>query len=130
MFYSGKAYSFKVKAKQHPRGKAIKQGLIQECSDLIFARHSAFSYEDLTSDKYGAIFGAEYFDPNSSYTLGEQLLHFLESLGATDPQNAPNYETMPETDSKNPPSEKNYSSHPIFSDNQTNNNQEEHVKNK
>jgi hypothetical protein len=35
--------------------------------------YSAYSYEDLPSDKYGADFGANYFDPNSNLTFGEQL---------------------------------------------------------
>lgn len=67
-----------------------RHGLLQELSDIVFAKHSAFSYEDLTSDKMGAIFGAEVFDPESDKSLGEQLLASLESLGASEPESAPN----------------------------------------
>ena len=33
-----------------------RHGLLQELSDIVFAKHSAFSYEDLTSDKNGGNF--------------------------------------------------------------------------
>ena len=49
-------------------GKMVisKSGLI-----VFFARHSAYSYEDLPSDKLGAEFGANYFNPESELSLGE-----------------------------------------------------------
>ena len=98
-------------------GKALKDGLFQEISDLTFAKHSAFSYEDLPSDKYGADFGANYFNPNSKKTLGEQLKkYFNDVLKATDPQNAPNYSDLPTKDTKNPPSRTNGSSTPLHTE--------------
>ena len=42
-----------------------RHGLLQELSDIVFAKHSAFSYEDLTSDKMGAIFGAARNSPSA-----------------------------------------------------------------
>ena len=42
---------------------------------MVFAKHSAFSYEDLSNDKYGADFGANYFDPSSGQTLREAFAY-------------------------------------------------------
>lgn len=47
---------------------------------MVFAKHSAFSYEDLYSDKYGADFGANYFDSNREPTFGEQLEIYFNSV--------------------------------------------------
>ena len=76
-----------------------------------------FASVPLTSDKMGAIFGAEVFDPESDKSLGEQLLAFLESLGASEPESAPNYASMPESDSRNSPSARNFSTEPMYSNN-------------
>ena len=83
---------------------------------MFFAEHSAFSYEDLPSDKYGADFGANYFDPNSEQTFGEQLeQYFNDVLKATEPNNAPNYNSLPsKDDTRNPPSRTNGSSFPVY----------------
>ncbi len=117
MFYAGRAYEYKQKGEQYPMGKALKDGLFQEISDMAFAKHSAFSYEDLPSDKYGADFGANYFDPNSEQTFGEQLeKYFNDVLKATEPQNAPNYDSLPIEDTRNPPSRTNGSSFPVFTE--------------
>ena len=80
---------------QDPVGEAVQAGYFQENTDKIVAKHSAYSYEDLPSDKFGAEFGANYFNPDSKLSLGEQLYNYLEGLGATDPQNAPNYKILP-----------------------------------
>lgn len=54
----------------------------------------------------GAILGAEVFDPESD-----------KSLGASEPESAPNYASMPESDSRNSPSARNFSTEPMYSDN-------------
>lgn len=62
MFYAGQAYQNKIDGSKNPIGDAVQSGYMQEMSDKIFAPHSANSYEDLPSDKFGAEFGAKYFD--------------------------------------------------------------------
>ena len=127
MFYAGKAYDYKLQkeaaqemlqskdiaymregvialtrqANMDPVNEAVKDGYHQEFSDKFAAKHSAYSYEDLPSDKLGAYFGASYFDPNSKQTFGEQLKAYLNSLGATIPQEAPNYKQLPKKEQKN-----------------------------
>ena len=81
--------------------------------DVLFAPHSAYSYEDLPSDKYGAIFGATYFNPNSDLTFGEQLSNYLINLGATNPEKAPNYRNLPNLELKKP-SRTNKTTKPVF----------------
>src|SRR5690606_17457813 len=109
MFYAGRAYDYKMQkqkaqevlktkrrsiyeyrgvelkqSKMNPVGEAMQDGYLQEKTDRFFAKHSAYSYEDLPSDYYGADFGANYFDPNSKLSLGEQLTNYFNSkLGAT-----------------------------------------------
>jgi RHS repeat-associated protein len=115
MFYAGKAYQYKQDGEKYPMGKALKDGLYQEISDMIFAKHSAFSYEDLPSDKFGADFGANYFDANNKKTFGEQIQDYMNNvLKATTPEKAPNYTTMPKNDSKNPPTRTNGSTTPVY----------------
>lgn len=114
MFYAGTAYAAKLDGEENPVGEAVQAGYRQEATDEIFAPHSAYSYEDLPSDKYGADFGANHFDPNSSKTFSEQLVDYLKGLGAASPTTAPNYNGMPQSDSKNPPSSTNGTTTPIF----------------
>jgi RHS repeat-associated protein len=143
MFYAGRAYDVRVKkedaekriesskkagiryhptsllhsAKKDPVGEAVQEGYHQEMSDRIFAKHSAYSYEDLPSDYFGADFGANYFDPNSKLSFGEQLTNYFDNvLGATDPQNAPNYNDMPATDEDmgEKPSKTNHTTKPMY----------------
>jgi RHS repeat-associated protein len=140
MFYAGKAYEYKLqklqaqevmnsegfKYMQHgqafiikqatldPVGEAVQDGYYQEMSDRIFAKHSAYSYEDLPSDKFGAEFGAKYFDPNSKSTFGEQLQNYLNGLGATSPQNAPNFNSLPSVEPDKKPSRTNHTTTPIY----------------
>lgn len=77
--------------------------------------HSSYSYEDLPSDRFGAIFATQYFNPDSDATLGQQIQAYLNNvLGATVPTDAPNYQTMPTIDSKNPPSRTNKTTKPIY----------------
>jgi len=102
MFYAGKAYQYKEKGEKNPVGEAVQDGFRQEMSDKLVAPHSAYSYEDLPSDKFGADFGANYFDAKSKLTFGEQLENYLNKLGATDPKNAPNYNLLPTIEPQKP----------------------------
>ena len=126
MFYAGKAYNYKIQKEQakrllndkfisstylvelykianmDPVAEAVQDGYLQEFSDKYVAPHSAYSYEDLPTDKIGAIFGAEYFDPNSSLPFAEQLFNYLQTLGAVSPKEAPNFNQLPLEDSDSP----------------------------
>jgi RHS repeat-associated protein len=99
LFYAGKAYQYKMAGEKDPVGKAIQYGYWQEESDNYTSPHSAYSYEDLPSDRFGAEFGANFFNKDSRLTFGEQVESFLKNiLKATSPQNAPNYEQLPVLD--------------------------------
>lgn len=95
---------------------AIKHGYWQERLDSLYppAKHSAYSYEDLPSDRYGAEFGAKYFDPKSNLSLGKQVSNYLKKLGATNPKNAPNYNTLPNIDNGSHCGIKNKTTKPFF----------------
>ncbi len=143
MFYAGKAYDYKLQkeaaqeavdyinkhpgetpaygmseiykqANMSPVGEAVQDGYHQEMSDKFAAKYSAYSYEDLPSDKLGAEFGANYFDPKSKLSFGEQLQNYLNGLGATDPKNAPNYNSLPTTEPTDKPSRTNHSTKPVY----------------
>ncbi|MCR5080656.1 MAG: hypothetical protein K6B17_04870 [Treponema sp.] len=131
MFYAGRAYTYKqskIQAQQtmkkwyfilysfdakvlniyyaliDPVEAAIAEGYLQEKMDSVVSPHSAYSYEDLPTDKFGAEFGANYFDPNSPLDLATQIKNYLiNELGATEPSNAPNYNSLPLNEPKNPP---------------------------
>ena len=56
-----------------------------------------------------------HFDPNSDLTLAEQVYRFLTYLGATEPTNAPNYNTLPNNDSGiKKPSRTNHTVNPVY----------------
>lgn len=78
---------------------------------------SSFSkmyYEDLPTDRFGAEFGANYFDPDSELTFAEQLQNYLiYVLLAIDPQNAPNYDNLPEDYPKRP-TRTNNTTNPVY----------------
>jgi hypothetical protein len=139
MFYAGRAYKYKMQKEElemvaknptthptqqakakarakniNPVGDAVQDGYNQELSDIVVAPHSAYSYEDLPSDKFGAEFGANYFDSKSNLTLGEQLKSYMNTLGATSPDNAPNFKTLPTSNPKETPTEKNKSTKPLY----------------
>ena len=102
-------------AYQDPAGEALQEGFIQEKVDSYLAKHSAYSYEDLPSDKYGVIFALKYFNPCSNSTLAEQIANFLNNeLGATAPTAAPNWNSMPYATSKTPPSRTNKTTTPVY----------------
>lgn len=139
MFYAGKAYSYKQQkneakrklnkskslnrtdvnliktANMSPVGEAIQDGYKQEFSDKYAAKHSAYSYEDLPSDKFGADFAVNHFDYENKNTLAEQIQSYLvNQLEATEPTEASNYEKLPKDDSsKEPPSITNKTTNPI-----------------
>lgn len=118
MFYAGQAYKYKTEGCKDPVEKTIQDGYRQEMADSFFAPHSAYSYEDLPTDKMAAMFGANFFDPNSEKTLSEQITSFLNQLGATSPQNAPNYNSLPANDAKTDnPSKTNKTTKPIYTTN-------------
>ncbi len=64
--------------------------------------------------KFGAEFGAKYFDPNSKSTFGEQLQNYLNGLGATTPQNAPNFNSLPSVEPDKKPSRTNHTTTPVY----------------
>ena len=114
LFYSGRAYTIKGYGESNPIGSAVQEGYLQEFMD---PEHTKYSYEDLPSDKFGAIFAIQYFDPNSKSTLAEQISDFLiYTLGAQNPEDAPNYQILPNGDSKRPPSRINKSTKPVYTE--------------
>ena len=98
MFYAARAYGEKLQGGKNPIGEAIQEGYRQEFIDSLVSPWSAYSYEDLPSDKFGAIFGGQIFDPKSSKTLSEQVEVYLKSLGVTEPTAAPNWAKVPMND--------------------------------
>lgn len=71
-------------------------GLVVELKQTVTGSDSAFSYEDLGSNAAGADFGDDVFDPNGA-PLSEQVQNYFDNtLGATQPQFAPNYNAIPE----------------------------------
>ncbi len=115
MFYAGKAYKYKNDGHKNPIGEAVQDGYKQEASDAFSAKHSAYSYEDLPTDKFGAEFAVNHFDPNSDKTFGEQLNNYLTNvLEATSPENAPNFNDLPLTDSNKVPSRTNNTTSPLY----------------
>ena len=141
MFYAGRAYKYKlqnqmakglvnssgfifmsseeqrdllIKSYMSPVGETIQDGYLQEFGDSFIAKHSAYSYEDLPTDRFGAEFGANYFDPDSELTFAEQLQNYLiYVLLAIDPQNAPNYDNLPEDYPKRP-TRTNNTTNPVY----------------
>jgi RHS repeat-associated protein len=145
MFYAGRAYQAKLdkqqaqdiiegmkdagvpfseipknlitKSMSDPVGQAVQEGYFQERMDQFGATYSAYSYEDLPSDKYGADFAVNHFDPNNNLTFGEQLQNYMNNvLKATIPENAPNFEILPSEYPKKGelPSVQNHSTDPIY----------------
>ena len=144
MFYAGKAYAYKQdkqqaqdlvsrkdfafmspevqlqwlkQANMNPVSEAIQAGYLQELGDKLNAPQSAYSYEDLPSDKFGADFGANYFNPNSKQTFSEQIQnYFNDVLKATNPYDAPNYRGLPE-DYPHKPTQTNKTTKPLYINN-------------
>ncbi len=100
-----------------PIGEAVQEGYMQERLDQYGPTYSAYSYEDLPSDYYGADFVVNYFGPNSDLSFGEQLQNYMNNiLKATSPENAPNYNSLPtEYPSKGElPSKQNKRTKPLY----------------
>jgi RHS repeat-associated protein len=102
LFYAGRAIRQKLPFNLNPVdivGRCIQEGMVQELNDKP---HSSFSYEDLPSDRFGAEFGSNYFDPNSKLTLGQQLKKYFDNnLKAANPSTAPNWNKIPKLDDGN-----------------------------
>lgn len=112
MFYAGKAYKYKLEGHSNPVLAAVCDGERQEIIDPV---RSKYSYEDLPTDYYAAFFGAHVYDPNSNESFAEQLANYLEFLGATNPESAPNWGNVPEADKHDsPPSTTNKTVNPMF----------------
>ena len=94
LFYVGKATWYKKHGSGNPIGKAVQDGYAQEFSDNFTAPWSTYSYEDLPSDKLGAIFAINYFDEDSDLTLGEQLKIFFNKYSEIEPSVAPNHKKL------------------------------------
>lgn len=114
VFYAGRAYKYKLAGKANPVGTAVQDGYWQEWADQIRDSWSAYSYEDLPSDLLGAEFGAQFFDPTSSLSLGQQVEVFMSYLFPMAPTSAPNYAQLPQRDSKNPPIARNRTTNLMF----------------
>jgi hypothetical protein len=115
IFYAGKALGYKDRGSDNPVERALQAGYWQEFTDKYASPHSAYSYEDLPSDWYGADFATNHFDPDSKMTLGEQLgKYFKGVLKASDPKNAPNYDKLPDRDNRNKPTYTNRTAKPQF----------------
>lgn len=115
MFYAGKAYEYKINNVTNPIGEAVQDGYKQEASDGIVAKHLAYSYEDLPSDKFGAEFAVNFFDIYSSLTFSEQLANYLNNiLKASSPNDAPNFNETPDLDSKDTRPITNTTTTPIY----------------
>jgi len=116
LFYAGKAYGYKKDGVSDPIGEAMQDGFRQEMTDPMY---SAYSYEDLPSDRYGAMFATQHFDSKSEDSLGMQIANYLRNvLGAVDPECAPNYSSLPSSDSKNYPTKVNMTTKPFFTNEQ------------
>lgn len=115
MFYAGRAYEYKLKGENDPIGEAVQDGFRQEFSDSFVAKHSAYSYEDLPSDKYGAEFAVNYFSSASNLTFAEQLYSYLVNvLESSQPENAPNFNDLPAKDTRNKPTKINKTTKPLY----------------
>mgnify|MGYP000888454095 FL=1 len=97
-----------------PAGESVQEGYQTERMQKLMTPRSAYSYEDLPSDAFGARFAVEYFDPNARSTFGEQLAAYLiQELGAVDPQSAPNYSDLPAEDDGNV-GRQNFTTTPVY----------------
>jgi RHS repeat-associated protein len=114
VFYAGRAATHKAAGDTNPVGSAVREGFHQELMDRFKAPWSAYSYEDLPSDRLGAIFGAQFFDPSSSLTLAEQVELFFGLYLDPMATSAPNYGSLPNKDSRNPPTATNRSTDPMY----------------
>jgi RHS repeat-associated protein len=112
MFYAGKAYANMRNGSINPIGDAMQDGYLQEALDR---KNSAYSYEDLVSDKLGTYFAVCIFNPDSDLTFGEQLYNYLFYLvKAKNPEDAPNWKEMPDDLHEGKPTHTNRTTNPMF----------------
>ena len=63
----------------------------------------------------------KYLGPKSKKTLSEQIEDYFNNvLKATDPKSAPNYDKLPENETKSLPSKTNKTTKPIFTKDEKN----------
>ncbi|MBC7632955.1 SpvB/TcaC N-terminal domain-containing protein [Aeromicrobium sp.] len=96
----------------------VQEGRIQEYMDDESKgqqKLSAYSYEDLPSDKFGADFAINFFDPKSDKTLADQLDAYLQKLNATGPDEAPNWANVTEANVPNHPIQ-NFTTTPMYTE--------------
>jgi hypothetical protein len=80
-------------------GESVQEGSQTERMQQVFTPRSAFSYEDLPSDTFGARFAVQHFNPNAREPFGDQLAAYLNNvLGAVEASQAPNYSELPAED--------------------------------
>jgi len=102
------------RADQSPVGESVQEGYLTERAQQLITPRSAFSYEDIPSDTFGAKFAVEHFNSNLEATFGQQLqAYFINVLGATEPSAAPNFNDLPAQDTDEP-SRQNESTTPVF----------------
>jgi RHS repeat-associated protein len=114
LFYAGVSSFYKANNVDNPVEGAVRAGHLQERIDSVRDPWSAYSYEDLPSDRLGAIFGAQFFDPNSPLTLAEQMQAFFAYLAPMSPEMAPNWAEVPDVATRNDPTHRNYTTDPMF----------------
>ncbi|OGI83523.1 hypothetical protein A2997_00260 [Candidatus Nomurabacteria bacterium RIFCSPLOWO2_01_FULL_36_10b] len=79
-------------------------GFVVEIGQAYDKDPSGFSYEDLPSNSAGALFGlhfnnfTKYKSQNNS--ISNELKNYLNKIGATNPENAPNYEDLSDSFNK------------------------------
>lgn len=90
------------------RGRELEAGQQSTAS-----RSSAFSYEDLPSNRFGFEFGS---DIDLGRPLSAQLDQFFQALQPTKPQNAPNWRALPKTgkDAQTHEPPRNLTDQPLF----------------
>ena len=92
--------------------------MIEGFVETILRQKTSLAYPELgSSDKLGAEFGVNYFDPKSKLSLGEQLNNYLQELGATVPEKAPNYKDLPQEEPQKTPSRTNKTTSPVYTQN-------------
>ncbi|MEW5850968.1 MAG: SpvB/TcaC N-terminal domain-containing protein [Myxococcota bacterium] len=102
--YAAIAQKLKENGNRDPISAALDVGVMQEVQDIFKpgGLASSFSYEDLPSDFHGAWFAVREFDPTKPF--GPQVKAYLDKLGATKPEDAPNYSGLRPTPD-DPPSD-------------------------
>ncbi|RPD94046.1 hypothetical protein EGM88_12700 [Aureibaculum marinum] len=87
--------------------------VMEEIQAMRENNHSAYAYEDLTSNYVGTYMFTKYWDDISdgNITYEKMVSEILDELGVVDPEDAPNFDYIPAYMDSNYP--KNYSFKPI-----------------